>query len=163
MIYFKLIGAVLILLCGTLSGFYLSYRLRLRLKVYEDLIDFLSRLHTNIRYFSDDIFKLIKISAPSSLAEFFNRNISLFGIYWESIIKDISKSCGLTADDYNNLIEFGRILGTTDVQGQLSHINIYKGIFTTTRDEYQKDFKTKSKLYRVLGFFLSAAVALLII
>ena len=55
--YFRLFGAGMLLLCGTLSGFYLAYRLRTRLKFLDSFIDFLSRLETNIRYFSDEIFK----------------------------------------------------------------------------------------------------------
>ena len=97
------------------------------------------------------------------MSEYFDEDKLNFGVYWESVSSELSKSFNLNRGDYNNLIEFGRLLGSTDVEGQLSHINMYKGIFTTERDEFQKDCKTKSKLYRVLGFFVGAVLALLII
>ncbi|MCR5653793.1 MAG: stage III sporulation protein AB [Ruminococcus sp.] len=161
--YFKLFGAALVLLSCTLSGFYFSYRLGLRLRFLGEMTDFLTRLKTNIRYFSDDVFRLIKISAPSSLLSFFEKGTKPFCVYWESAAKSISKSYSLNMEDYSNLIEFGRLLGTTDTEGQISHIEIYKGIFTSAKNNFEKDCKIKSRLYKTLGFFSGAVLAIMII
>lgn len=161
--YYRLFGAGLILLCCTLSGFYLSYRLKQRLVFFNDLVDFTSRLETNIRYFSDDIYKLLKLSAPNTLLPFLDKDIKPFYRYWESVAHEFTKTFRLDSDDSNKLVEFGRLLGTTDVEGQLSHIGIYKGFFAQSRDDLQKEYKTKSRLYRTLGFFAGAVAALLIL
>ena len=164
--YFRLSGACLIFISCTLAGFYFSCRIKLKLAFLNGLTDFLTRLETNIRYFSDDIFKLVLISAPSSLAQFFDgfdENKSGFSLWWDSAVEKFTKTYSLSGEEYNNLIEFGRLLGTTDTEGQLSHINIYKGIFGLIRDDFHKDCKTKSRLYKTLGFFAGATLALMLL
>jgi len=161
--YFRVFGAGLVLVCGALSGFYLSYNLKLRLSLYNSLLDFLSRLQTNIRYFNDDIFKLIKISCPTSLSAYYKSDIRPFQAFWQSFINSISKTYFLSKEDKNTLSEFGRILGATDVEGQLSHIEIYKGIFSEKQKSLQSEYKTKSRLYKTLGFVAGAVLALLIV
>lgn len=161
--YYKLSGALLILISCTLSGFYFSYRLKLRLKFLNNFIEFLSGLSTNIRYFSDDIFKLVKISVPSSISFIFDIKREPFPIYWQKVVKKIPKSYNLKKDDYTALVQFGQLLGTTDAQGQINHINIYKNIFQQNLNDAQKDCDTKSRLYKILGFFAGAVIVLLII
>lgn len=161
--YYKIIGAGLILLCCTLCGFYYSYKLSLKLGFFNSLIDFLSRLETNIRYFGDDVFKLISISAPSLLSEYFKEKKTPFTAYWNSAVQKLTKVYGLSSEVSANLTEFGKMLGATDVEGQIKHIGIYKSLFTTERDNFQNDFKTKARLYKTLGFFAGAVLALLIL
>lgn len=153
----------MILLCCTLCGFYYSYKLRSKLSFYNSLIDFLSRLSTNIRYFGDDVYKLISLSAPSLLSEYFNQKKTPFVTYWNSAVQELTKVYGLSSEVSGNLTEFGKILGATDVDGQLKHIGIYNSLFTTERDNFQKDCKTKGRLYKTLGFFAGAVLALLIL
>lgn len=161
--YFKLSGACLVLLCCTLSGFYFSLRLRTRLNFLYSVTEFLTRLQTNIRYFGDDVFMLIQISAPMALAPYFKESNLPFNIYWQKAAEELSKSFNLTREDYKSLVEFGRLLGTTDVEGQLSHIEIYKALFSAERDSFEKDCKIKSRLYKTLGFFAGAVLVLFII
>lgn len=161
--YYKITGAVLILLCCTLCGFYYSYKLNLRLRFYNSLIDFLSRLETNIRYFGDDVYKLIRLSAPTLLSEHFNKNITPFVTYWNRAVYELTKAYALSSEVNANLSEFGKMLGATDVEGQIKHIGIYKSLFTTERDNFQKDCKTKGRLYKTLGFFAGAVLALIIL
>ena len=161
--YFRLFGALLILLCCTLSGFYFSYRLKQKLGFFSDLVEFTSRLETDIRYFGGDIYKLLRLSAPVSLSAFLNNDIKPFSLYWQTFTDDIAEVYRLSSDERSRLIEFGRLLGTTDTEGQISHIHIYKGVFTTERNDFQKEFKTKSRLYKTLGFFAGASLALLLL
>lgn len=161
--FYKLFGAGLLMLCCTLYGFYRAYGLRLRRGFLVDFIDFLTRLETNIRYFSDDIFKLIRLSAPSSLSFVFEDKREPFCDYWKSCIKKIPKSYKLTKDDIQKLYEFGETLGTTDAQGQIEHIRVYKSVFEQSLKNARKDCDSKSRLYKTLGFFAGAVLALMII
>ena len=161
--YFKLAGAGLILVCCTLTGFYFSYRLKIRLRCLGNIIDLMSRLGTNMRYFGGDVFELVKISSPSFLIGFFDNDISPFGAYWERAVGGMAKTCFLKRDEADSLVEFGRLLGTTDVEGQLCHIGIYKGVFSAARDNLREEYKTKARLYKSLGFFAGATLALSLI
>lgn len=159
----RIFGAVMIVACSTLWGFYCSYRLKLRVRFLADFSEFLAALQTNIRYFGGDIFSLIKISAPSSIAFILGDERASFPDFWKNSIAKIPKSYSLKADDYSELFEFGNLLGTTDVEGQLSHIQIYKNTFEQILKDAQSESKTKSRLFKTLGFFAGAALALMII
>ena len=161
--YYKLFGAGMILLCCTLCGFYYSYKLSLMLNFLNGVIDFLSRLETNIRYFGDDVFKLIRLSAPTSLSEYFYEKKTPFNTYWDNAVQKLAKAYSVSPEIKHNLTEFGRMLGATDVEGQIKHIGVYKSVFTTERDNFQKEYKTKARLYKTLGFFAGAVLALLIL
>ena len=61
------------------------------------------------------------------------------------------------------LTDFFSKLGSTDTDGQLEHINIYKISFKTACDNSLEEYKTKSRLYKALGFFVGASIALMIL
>ena len=109
------------------------------------------------------MFKLISLSAPSSLSEYFLDKKTPFNTYWDNAVQKLAKAYSVTAEIKRNLTEFGRMLGTTDVEGQIKHIGVYKSVFTTARDNFQKEYKTKARLYKTLGFFAGAVLALIII
>lgn len=153
-----------------LSGFgvgcMLSFKLFHRRDFLKSFLVFLSSLATNIRYDSSDIFTLVSRSADQSrlccLAE--NQNsIQPFSIQWKKNIKLLPKSLSLDSTDYNLLYEFGQTLGKADVDGELAHIELYKTSFQRQLDNAEENIKTKSKLYKAMGFFIGAAVAIMII
>lgn len=160
----KIIGAVLVVTAGTVCGFYFSLKLSKRKEFLIAFKDFLSALETNIRYKADDIITLITTSSSSPMLEFFSDNVfSSFMDYWNSFVENLPKSYGLTKEDINLIKEFGKNLGTTDIEGQLNHIELYKNHFETQYKKSEDEYKTKSKLYKVLGFFIGAVTALILI
>ncbi len=161
---FKALGAVLFVIAGTISGFYFSSKLSKRREFLISFKDFLSALETNIRYRADDIVTLIISSSSGTMLEFFSDNIfSSFIDYWNSFVEKIPKTYGLTNEDISLIKEFGKRLGTTDIEGQLNHIELYKNHFETQYKKSEDEYKTKSKLYKVLGFFIGAVIALILI
>ena len=159
----KLIGALLLLLSATVCGFYLSNRLRLRRDFLLAFLEFLTNLETNIRYTSSDIITLVKRSSPNYLSDIFYTESHTFIEYWSESIGKIPKSYGLKTDDYSLLGEFGKLLGTTDIEGQLNHIELYKNLFNNALYNSEKEYKNKGKLYRLLGFFCGAVLSIMFI
>jgi stage III sporulation protein AB len=161
---FKIAGALLLLVSGTLLGFLLSSKLNQRKNFLRAFQGFLSALETNIRYRGEDIITLIKISSSSDTLDFFmDNNSGDFMDYWSSSISSIPKSYGLTLEDLNLLNDFGSLLGTTDIDGQINHIALYKTFFDTQLKKAENDYLTKGKLYKLLGFFAGAVVSLILI
>ncbi len=161
--WIKIIGSLLLLLSVTVCGFYFSNRLKLRRDFLLAFIEFLTNLETNIRYTSDDIINLVKRSAPNYLTDIFCTDSYVFTDYWTDSLSRIPKSYGLKADDCSLLSEFGKLLGTTDIEGQLNHIELYKTLFKNSLDNSEKEYKSKGKLYRLLGFFCGATLAIMFI
>lgn len=160
----KFTGALLLVLSTTACGFFLSSRLKLRRDFLISFIDFLSTLETGIRYSNDDIITLVKKSMPDSMSDIFKGSSGNdFRGFWDNSILQIPKIYGLNKEDYSLLNEFGRHLGTTDTQGQINHISLYKSLFESQLTKSENDYKNKSKLYKLLGFFSGSMLALMFI
>ncbi len=158
----KLFGALLFVISTTSAGFYLSRRMKRRSEFLDCFVTFLGALSTNIRYTQDDICSLITLSVPKKLAGYFAEK-SDFRELWDSFMQSVIKEKILCEDDCNLLRDFGSGLGTTDLDGQLSHIELYRSLFTATLNNSTEEYKQKSKLYKILGFSFGAAVGVMLL
>ena len=82
---------------------------------------------------------------------------------WKNAVADISDGYALKHEDKQLLCSFGEKLGITDVEGQLKHIELYKGLANAHLDDSKNEIKQKSRLYKTMGFFVGTAAALVII
>ncbi len=159
----KYIGLLFIVSACFLTGIYLSLRLKFRFEFLSSFKGFMSNLETNIRFSSRDIFELIKASAPENISGIFGDERTEFYTYWENTIKNIPSRYALKKEDLNLLAQFGHMLGTTDIEGQLNHISLYKELIETNIENSKKELNEKSRLYKLLGLFAGIAAALLLI
>ncbi|MBR2279801.1 MAG: stage III sporulation protein AB [Ruminococcus sp.] len=160
----KYLGLILIVITGFGAGFYYSLRLKNRFEFLSAFKDFLSTLETNMRYNCSDIFTIVKNSAPDMLRNvFINDENPDFQRYWKSCISSVPKRYALKKEDYNLFYEFGRILGTTDIDGQLNHIKLYRELLNNNIDNSLKELKQKSKLSKLLGLFAGLSLALILL
>lgn len=165
----KVIGGVLIVLSCTAGGFFFASALRLRQEFLKDFLSFLHALKIRLRYSSSDIRTLIPQCSESKLLQPMVSKIQkvsenkAFYTLWKEWISSIPKSMGLLSADKKALAEFGSELGMTDVQGQLSHIDLYVSVFEKHLANARENLNQKSKLYKSLGFFLGTSIALMIV
>ena len=135
-------------------------RLKLRRDFLREFSVFLSSLSTAVRYRSADIVTLV-----NSCGELFSLPTDEynhpFPKMWQSGIAGFQKRWRLSAADMALLKEFGEGLGTTDVEGQLSHIALYQGMFAKQQSSAEDDITQKSKLYKSLGLFVGVSAALM--
>ena len=163
MFYLKIIGVLLLVVTTTLCGFLMAEKLKLRRDYLISFIDFLYNLEVNIRFTNEDIFLLITKSAKGDMLNFNADFGDSYSEYWSTYISRIPSNYGLTDDDYTLLKDFGSNLGTSDVEGQKSHIELYKNLFSKQLANAELEYTNKSKLYKILGFFLGTVIALMII
>lgn len=162
--FLKATGCIMLVVSATTAGFVFSQRLKTRCNFLAAFMDFMCNLETNIRFSGEDIFSLIDKSVNNNLLNIFkSNNYNSVTEHWSGSLNKIPTSYGVTKDDINMLQDFGSILGTTDTEGQISHIQLYKTLFNSQLKKAENDYKTKSKLYKVLGFFTGSAIALMII
>ena len=60
------------------------------------------------------------------------------------------------------LLEFGKGLGTTGLEGQMAHVRLYQELTDTRLMQARKNCEKKGKLYRQLGLLGGAALALVL-
>lgn len=163
---FKILGCIFIILSTTFIGFYKSFGLYNRKAFLCSFILFLNSLSTAIRYSCDDIEVLISM-CDDDFAQIINKSIvqNDFSLpkKWIEGINSIPKTYSLTHKDRQMMIDFGKKLGTTDVEGQLKHIDMYLNIALSQQENAENEINSKSKLYQVLGFFVGFSFSLLII
>ena len=161
----KLIGCLLIASSGFFTGCVLTQRLKNRRDFYDKFCVFISLLQTQIRYNSADIFSLVISSAKGSGLEIFDtpKTDVPFTAFWDNSLSALPKKYGLNNSDKELLSEFGSLLGTTDVEGQLKHLELYGSIFQKRLKDSQAEFRDKSRIYRALGLFGGISAALIIL
>lgn len=163
----RITGILLIFLTSTVLGMFLSNNIknkRERLvkerKMLEEIsimIRFNSLTLKEIIYELENAvcdFKFLKI-----LKIMLEKPIS-FPEAWEQAIK---KDDIISESEKKVLIELGFNLGTTDIDGQLSTLNIYKIRLDKMIEEESEKYRVKGKMYRSLGIMFGAMIGILIV
>ena len=162
----KIIGCVLIAAAGFYIGYLQSLKLHRRKNFLDRLSVFAQLLSTNIRFNSGDVFSVVNVSADESELKLLNveRDEKLsFEYSWNKSVNKLPKKLGLLNSDKELLTELGKELGKTDVEGQLRFIQLFSERLALFRNEAREALVQKTKLYRAMGFFLGATLALLVI
>lgn len=149
----KWTGLVLSFSFFSLLGFYQSYKLSLRKRSVADVLVFLNRINTNIRYRTDDIFTLVDECAEGSLVPLKNNTD-----YQQAV-----EALPFHKDDKKLLKRFFANLGTTDIEGQLSHIELYTRLFDEQYRTAKSEIEKKSKLYKMSGLFSGLAFVVILV
>lgn len=161
----KIIGCILLVSATTLMGFKKAQRLYKRRDFINDFLVFLDTLATNIRYSTDEL----SIILSKSEDRFGKAIYGAYEKYDGTFLKMENDGSGyfrrlrLKHEDKQLLCSFGEKLGITDVEGQLKHIELYKGLANAHLDDSKNEIKQKSRLYKTMGFFVGTAAALVII
>lgn len=150
-------------------GVLISQRILTRLKFFEKILSFTIMLSTQIRFSGDNLFVILERENESLLTPIFNECVNSkeskmsFANKWQKGVDKLPKSYGLNSDDKLLISEFGRGLGTTDIEGQLEHCALFLTRFEEKISEIKEDSKQKVKLYKTLGVFFGIALVILII
>lgn len=163
---FKIIGCIMIVFSSTMAGFSKSQKLYNRRDFLNSFLMFLNFMSTSIRYNASDIEILISMCS-GDFAEVISNAVSENNFSlpkkWINGINSIPKSYSLTYRDKQMMFDFGEKLGTTDVEGQIKHIEMYVQLAENQKQNAEKEIADKSKIYKALGFFAGISIALIII
>ena len=158
----KFIGAILLVAAGSLCGLLESRKLILRERRLEDFLSFLQVMTTEIRFSQAHLDEIIrrhggKFDFLKACAERLEEGAVFLSVWRE----EASQATGFDAEDRRLLQDFGVGLGTTDINGQLAHCELYTDLFQVRLREARSQKEKKAKLYLLLGVFGGLAAALL--
>ena len=149
-------------LAGLATGWLRCERLIARRNFLRAFIRFLNTLSTALRYSGEDIFTLVTQSA-----DFLEMNAAEpskpFAAVWADAVKPLSRRYALHRQDTELLTAFGERLGTTDLEGQLSHLELYRTLFAKQETKAEDDIGKKSKLYKAMGLFVGVSAAIMLV
>ena len=118
---------------------------------YESVPESFNEIGNNIKGKIGEIFK----TASNKM-----KNMSA-GDAWEETIEKSDTS--LTDEDKNIIKNLGRMLGKTDLEGQVSEIKLVQNFLNTQIDIAEKEKQKNEKLYKTLGGVIGLAIVIILI
>lgn len=153
---------------GAAAGFYFSKRLREREAVLTASILLVKELAVLIRYTNCEIGEMLKTAAKN---ESYKKLLYVancektdekgnFHTLWN---EGTAKQPYLTADDRELLFSLGEKLGSTDLDGQLSLLEMTGEIFKERRNQARADYQNKGRVYRSVGVLCGLAIGIIML
>lgn len=165
----KFTGIIMIFLASSAVGFFMSDSIKNKKIRLETERKMLEEISVMIRY---NMLTVREMIIEIKENDFFSgllfiekiRQKLIEGISFpEAWEKSIKSDASLSTDEKKLLQELGSSLGTTDSQGQLSSLEIYKKRLDNMIESETEKYKTQGKLYRSLGIMMGAMLGILII
>ncbi len=81
---------------------------------------------------------------------------------WEKAIEESELTTSYNKEDIRVIKTLGKMLGNTDVEGQVSQIELTQNMLTEQINQAQEERKKNSKLYRTLGLASGLTIAIIL-
>lgn len=154
----KFLGVGITALCCVLCGFFKSYKLAVREKALEEVTQMLREMYIELSYNSPDTKELlIRIASKKDFKHlgFLNEctdrlSFEPFPTAWGNSLKSEKTSCFLS-EDIQILGDLGKLLGTTDIEGQLAGIKALENRISLKLERARQNVLKEASLYRTLG------------
>ncbi len=158
----------LILVLSTLIGKFLSKKYVYRLDELEDIKNALNILKTKIKFTYEPIPEVFE-----EISENVNKNVGNIFILAKEEMKENSASeawelavekteCNLKKDDKKIIKTLSKLLGQTDVEGQISQIEITEEFLEDQIKEAGEEKRKNEKLYTRLGTIAGLVIVIIL-
>ncbi len=158
----------MLIAAATGVGIVESLKLSARVRYLEQYIGFISTVETEIRYCAPSLAQILqRHRGDSAFCACFEDcaaegEETPFPERWEQSVRRIPASSGLTGEDLRLIADFGKGLGASDIEGQLSHCRLGTELAATRLDRAREEKQKKSRLYIMLGLCSGIGAALLL-
>lgn len=163
---------LLSILCSSTSiGFLIAKKYVDRLKELNNVLDLVDMIQNRIKFtrlpIKEILIEISQIKKTSISNLFFkigsNMKNKTLKDAWNNSIEEEKNFLNLNKEDLAIINNLGNILGKTDVEGQLSGINLFK---TQIKSQIQNAYEEKrknEKMYRSLGSIVGLVIVILLI
>lgn len=169
MIIIKSIIYILIFVSSTCIGILISNKYKNRVNDLKEFKSMLNIMNTKIRYTYEPIGEIAK-----DISQMAESNISCIfkEIYNQLKNKPISEAWDIAVetygdnfsiDDKNIIKSMGKMLGKTDVDGQISEISQAEEFLKVQIENAEKERQKNEKLYKSLGMAIGMAIVIILI
>ncbi|MEK3881558.1 stage III sporulation protein SpoIIIAB [Paenibacillus sp. PL2-23] len=170
----KLLGAMLILIAGTLIGFQQAARFADRPKQIRMLVHALQRLETEIGYGHTPLPEALERTAHATeepVAAMLNETALLlaqaegltFQQCWEKAIKLRWKETSLRPSEQGVLLRLGSTLGISDKEDQMKHLRLAVMQLQAEEETARDDQRRYEKMWKSLGALLAVLIIILMV
>lgn len=160
---------LLVFIASSFIGRCIAKKYSYRLEELEEIKNILNVFKSKIRFTYEpipEIFREIANNAKENIGQIFKeagKNMQDFsaGEAWENAIQ--TSETNLTDEDKHVLLMLSKMLGQTDVEGQISQIEITENFLEKQIKEAQQEKDKNEKLYRKLGTTIGLAIVIILI
>lgn len=161
-----ILGAIL-MISATLLGSSFSQKLINRRRNLQMLIEVIRKMKTHIGFSSMEISAVVtecfrNIKGFECFAQGTSDDMTFLN-WWKECVKSLDSSTGLDKEDRELLIRFSEEIGVSDIEGQISHCDLYAELFSERLRLAKEAESTKCRLYKILGFSVGCAVTLIVV
>ena len=158
----------LILILATMIGRFLSKKYVYRLEELEDIKNALNILKSKIKFTYEpipEIFEEISKTSGKNVSKLFKTaknkmNDLTANEAWEEAVEESQNN--LKKEDKDVLKTLSKLLGQTDVEGQISQIEITENFLESKIQEAMEEKKKNEKLYTRLGTIMGLAIVIIL-
>ena len=169
MMVVKYIIIFLVFVICFLLGNIISKRYTLRVKELKDFSNALNIIENKIKFTYEPLSEIF-IQTSRLLSE----NISNIFINASNYMKRFSSeeawnksveqsSTYLNKEDIENIKSFGKLIGKTDKEGQVSHIELTRTFIQLQLEKARKEEEKNAKMYKTLGAIIGLAIVIILI
>ncbi len=169
MLIFKFILLISIIVVSTLLGILFSKKYSRRESELKDMKSALNMFSTKIKFTYEPIpnlFLEISNKIGGNIGKIFERaSIRMkeesAGEAWNKSFDDVATN--LLDEDITTLKNLGRLLGQTDLEGQISEIEVVNQFLDTQLENARQEKLKNEKMYRTLGIISGMTIAIILI
>ncbi len=169
MIILKILIYSGIFLSCSIIGILKSNKYAYRVEELREFKNAFSILKTKVIYTYEplpDVFEEISESINSNISGIFrsasyNMNFKSADEAWNTAIE--TDILNITSEDRNILKNFGKLLGQTDIKGQLNQIDLTSTFLDNQIKKAEVDRERNERLYRTLGMTLGLAIVIILL
>lgn len=169
MFLFKIILLIFIVAASTILGILLSKKYSNREKELKEMKSALNIFATKIKFTYEPIpnlFLEISNKIGGNIGQIFARASSRMkdesaSDAWTNALSEVKSN--LLEEDIVILKNLGRLLGQTDVEGQLSEIEVVMQFLDTQLENARQEKIKNEKMYRTLGIVTGLTIAIILI
>lgn len=162
----------LVLIISIIIGKFLSQKYSLRLEELEKIYNLLNMLKTKLKFTYEplpEIFEEIAENEKNNIGEIFKKAKEKMyentaSQAWEITINETEKEnkTNLSKSDMQILKSLSKLLGQTDLEGQISQIEITQNFLQTQIKEAVNEKQKNEKLYSRLGTTIGLAIIIIL-
>ncbi len=169
MFFIKMIFLILIFVASTFLGIKISRKYSSRVLELKEFQNALNIFEEKIKFTYEpipDVFKEISEVSKNNVGQVFenasiNMKLMTAGEAWEKAIDESNTK--LTKDDKDILKGLAKMLGRTDLDGQVSEIRLTKKFLETKIKEAEIEKSKNEKLYKTLGATVGLAIVIILV
>ena len=171
MIIIKSLILLLILGGSTSIGFLVSKKYEYRVCELKEFKNAMNMLETKIKFTYEplnDIFKEISGNLQEKISIIFSKTSEYMKQTntkdaWNISIEEEKENLSFNKEDFNIIKNLGNMLGKTDVEGQVSEIELTSNFLDMQITKAEDERRKNEKLYRNLGTIVGLAIVIILI